>query len=156
MEFHQLRSGRSYSGEERNVQHCIWIRSRAVTWQHACEFLSKLIFWNLMADHTQIFCIDVFCMLELRISSWKERKKGGKRLSLVFLFVTIFIFAHTSCTLHSASDILSLQMPHSRLSTVGSRTYCVFGPSAWNDLPLPLWQKRLIQISSKNFFPQKL
>ena len=108
-----------------------------------------------MADHTQIFCIDVFCMLELRISSRKERKKGKKRLSLVLLFVTVFIFAHTSCTLCSASDILSLQMPHSRLSTVGSCTYYVFSPSVWNDLPLPLWQKWLIQISSKNFFPQK-
>ena len=38
----------------------------------------------------------------------------------------------------SASDTLSLQIPRTRLSTVGSSTFSVFGPSTWNDLPFPL------------------
>ena len=46
-----------------------------------------------------------------------------------------------SRTLRSASDTLSLQIPRTRLSTVGSRAFYVFGPSAWNDLPLHLRQK---------------
>ena len=46
-----------------------------------------------------------------------------------------------SRTLRSASDTLSLQIPRTRLSTVGSRAFSVFGPSTWNDLPLPLRQK---------------
>ena len=32
----------------------------------------------------------------------------------------------------------SLQIPHSRLSAVGSCAFSVFGPSTWSDLPLPL------------------
>ena len=46
-----------------------------------------------------------------------------------------------SHTLHSASHTLtwvSLQIPCTRLSTVGSCAFSVFGPSTWNDLPLPL------------------
>ena len=48
-----------------------------------------------------------------------------------------------SCTLCSASDTLCLQIPYTtyRLSTVGSCAFSVFGPSTWNDLPLPLQQK---------------
>ena len=46
-----------------------------------------------------------------------------------------------SRTLRSASDILSLQIPRTRLCTVDSRAFSVFGPSTWNDLPLPLRQK---------------
>ena len=45
--------------------------------------------------------------------------------------------------LRSASDTLSLQIPRTRLSTVGSRAFSVFGPSTGNDLPLPLRQKTL-------------
>ena len=41
----------------------------------------------------------------------------------------------------SASDTLSPQIPRTRLSTVGSCAFSVFGPFTWNDLPLPLWQK---------------
>ena len=37
--------------------------------------------------------------------------------------------------------IFSLQIPHSRLSTAGSRAFSVFGPSTWNDLPFPLRQR---------------
>ena len=47
----------------------------------------------------------------------------------------------SSRTLRSASDTLGLQIPHTRLSTVGFRAFSVFGPSAWNDLSLPLRQK---------------
>ena len=50
-------------------------------------------------------------------------------------------FYTPSRTLRSASDTLSLQIPRTRLSTVGSRAFSVFGPSTWNDLPLPLRQK---------------
>ena len=47
-----------------------------------------------------------------------------------------------SRTLRSASDTLSLQIPRTRLfSAVGSRSFSVFRPSTWNDLPLPLRQK---------------
>ena len=46
-----------------------------------------------------------------------------------------------SRTLRSASDTLSLQIPRTRLSTAGSRAFSVFGPSTWNDLPLPLRHK---------------
>ena len=35
----------------------------------------------------------------------------------------------------------SLHIPRARLSTVGFRAFSVFGPSTWNDLPLPLRQK---------------
>ena len=41
-----------------------------------------------------------------------------------------------SRSLRSASDTLSFQIPRTRLSTVGSRAFSVFGPSTWNDLPL--------------------
>ena len=41
-----------------------------------------------------------------------------------------------SRTLRSASDTLGLQIARTRHSTVGSRDFSVFGPSAWNDLPL--------------------
>ena len=46
-----------------------------------------------------------------------------------------------SCTLRSTSDTLSLQIPRTRLSTVGFHAFSVFGPSTWNDLPLSLRQK---------------
>ena len=46
-----------------------------------------------------------------------------------------------SRTLRSASDTLSPQVPRTRLSTVDSGTFSVFGPSKWNGLPLPLRQK---------------
>ena len=46
-----------------------------------------------------------------------------------------------SHTLRSASDTLSLQTARTRLSTVGSRAFSVFGPSTWNDLHLALRQK---------------
>lgn len=41
-------------------------------------------------------------------------------------------------TLRSASDTLSLQIPPTRLSTVGFRSFFVFGPFTWDDLPLPV------------------
>ena len=46
-----------------------------------------------------------------------------------------------SHTLHSASHTLNLQIPRTRLSTVGSHTFAVFSPATWNDLPFPLQQK---------------
>ena len=55
-----------------------------------------------------------------------------------------------SRTLRSASDTLSLQIPRITLSTVGSRAFSVFGPSAWNDLPLPLRQKYSLLDSFKS------
>ena len=60
-----------------------------------------------------------------------------------------------SRTLRSASDTLSLQIPRTRLSTVGSRAFSVFGPSTWNDLALPLRQKPSLdsfRCNSKHFF----
>ena len=46
-----------------------------------------------------------------------------------------------SRTLRSASDTLSFQILRTRLSTASSRAFSVFGPSTWNDIPLPLRQK---------------
>ena len=46
-----------------------------------------------------------------------------------------------SRTLRSSSGTPSLQIPRTRLATVGSRAFSVFGPSTWNDLPLPRRQK---------------
>ena len=42
--------------------------------------------------------------------------------------------------------IFSLQIPHSRLSTVGSRALS-FCPSTWNDLPFPLRQRPSLDFS---------
>ena len=60
-----------------------------------------------------------------------------------FTSVTVFTFYTPSRSLRSASDTLGLQLQilRTRLSTAGSRAFSVFGPSAWNDLPLPLRQK---------------
>ena len=61
-----------------------------------------------------------------------------------------------SLTLRSASDTLSLQIPRTRLSTVGSRAFSVLGPSTWNmTFPFlsdrnPLWTHSNVNIS----FPQ--
>ena len=44
-------------------------------------------------------------------------------------------------TLRSASETLSLQIPRTRLSTLGPGVFFVFGPSAWNDFLFPLRQK---------------
>ena len=56
-----------------------------------------------------------------------------------------------SCTLRSASDTLSLQIPRTRLSTVGSRAFSVLGPSTWNDLPC---RRALRHKPSLNYFLQ--
>ena len=55
-----------------------------------------------------------------------------------------------SRTLRSASDTLSFQIPRTRLSAVGSRAFSVFGPSTWNDLPLPLRQKNSLDSFKSN------
>ena len=62
-------------------------------------------------------------------------------------------------TLRSASDTLSLQIPRTRLSTVGFRAFSVFGQSTWNDLPLPLRQKFYpgsFKCNLKTFPPQNV
>ena len=56
-------------------------------------------------------------------------------IALSYFCDCLQLYLH-SCTLRSASDTLSLQIPRTRLSTVGSCAFSVFGPSAWNDLPL--------------------
>ena len=55
-----------------------------------------------------------------------------------------------SRTLRSASDTLSLQIPRTRLSTVGSRTVSVFGPSTWNGISLPLRRKPSLDSFNSN------
>ena len=42
-------------------------------------------------------------------------------------------------TLRSDSDTLSLQIPCTRLSTVGSRAFSVFGHSTWNKFGTEHW-----------------
>ena len=59
-----------------------------------------------------------------------------------------------SCALRSASDTISLQIPRTRLSIVGSRAFSFFGPSTWNDLPLPLRQKPSLNETSRHFISQ--
>ena len=53
-----------------------------------------------------------------------------------------------SRTLRSASDTLSLQIPRTRLSAVGSRAFSVFCPPTWNDLPLPLPLRQKLSLES--------
>ena len=65
---------------------------------------------------------------------------------LSYLFDCLHLYT-PSRTLCPTSDILSLQIPHTRLSTVGSCAFSVFGPFTWNGLPLPLGKK-----PSLNFF----
>ena len=60
---------------------------------------------------------------------------------IIIIIIIVVIIARTPTlarTLRSASDTLSLQIPQARLSTVGSRAFSVFGPSTWNDPPLPV------------------
>ena len=54
-----------------------------------------------------------------------------KAALLHLISVTVFNISHytPSHTLHSASDTLSLQIPHTKDSTVGCCTFSVFGPS---------------------------
>ena len=61
--------------------------------------------------------------------------------------------------LRSASDTLSLQIPRTKLSTVGSRAFSVSGPSTWNVLQFPFISDRNplrtpSSQSSKQFFFQ--
>ena len=44
----------------------------------------------------------------------------------------------------------SLQIPHSRLSAVGSSAFSVFGPSTSNELPLRVWQKPFLDSFRSN------
>ena len=61
---------------------------------------------------------------------------------------------HTpSCTLHSASDTLNHQIPHTRLSAVGSHIFSVIGPPS--SLTETLF--RLIQVKPQNiYFPKTI
>jgi hypothetical protein len=43
-----------------------------------------------------------------------------------------------SRNLRSSSDTLLLTIPRYKLSSVGSRSFSVFGPTVWNSLPLSL------------------
>ena len=70
--------------------------------------------------------------------------------TLLRLISVTFQFYTPSCTLRSASDTLSLQIPRTRLSTVGSRAFSVFGPCIWSDLPLPLRQKPSLDSINSN------
>ena len=65
---------------------------------------------------------------------------GGNRASSDFLLALYKLYT-PSRSLRSDSGTLSLQIPRTRLCTVGSRAFSVFGPSTWNDPPLPLRQK---------------
>ena len=75
-----------------------------------------------------------------------------------YLCYCLQLYAPSRRTLRSASDTLSLQIPRTRLSTVGSRAFSVFGLSTWNDLPLPLLQKPSLDSFKSNLktflFPQ--
>ena len=56
-----------------------------------------------------------------------------------YLCDCVQLYTPSASTVRSASNTLSLQIPHTRLSTVGA--FSVFGPSTWSKLPLPLQQK---------------
>ena len=45
---------------------------------------------------------------------------------------------------------MSPQIPHTRLSAVGSHAFSVFGPSMWNDLLLHLPQKPSLDFFKSN------
>ena len=75
------------------------------------------------------------------------------RALLRLISATVFNFAHPP-VLSALLQILSLQIPRTSLSTVGSRAFSVFGPSTWNDLPLPLRQKPSLDCNLKHSFSQ--
>ena len=91
-------------------------------------------FWATSLSLSNNILIRFCCQVLLRMC---------KPALLCLISVTVFNISHytPSCTLHSASDTLSLQIPHTKLSTVGSCAFSVFGPSTWNGLALPLHQK---------------
>ena len=70
---------------------------------------------------------------------------------LRLISVTVSNFTHPP-VLCSTSDTLSLQIPCTMLPC----TFSIFGPSTWNEFPLPLWQKpSLGSFRSKNIsFPK--
>ena len=53
-------------------------------------------------------------------------------------YLQLYTPSHSLC---SASDTLSLQIPHTRPFTVSSCTFSDFSPYTWNDLALPLQKK---------------
>ena len=63
-----------------------------------------------------------------------------------FVFVTVCQLSAPSRILRSVSDTLSLQIPGTGHSTVGSRAYAVFGPCTRNGLQLSLRSKPILNL----------
>ena len=122
-----------------NTYHAVLYYNRPDTYNHTCIFIFIFIF-----------------LLTLRKAGDHKGHLGN-----VFLGEYMFIYLcdcsqlyTPSCTLRSASDTISLQIPRSRLSIVGSRAFSFFGPSTWNDLSLPLRQKPSLNQTSRHFISQ--
>ena len=110
-----------------------------------CSVLSSSLYWLLIQQR-----------LQYKINTLSYNCITGTAPSYLCDCLQLYT---PSCTLRSASDTLSLQIPRTRLSTVGSRAFSLCGPSTWNDLPLPLRQKPSLDSLKCNlntFFSPKL
>ena len=63
--------------------------------------------------------------------------------------MTVFNFTHPSVLSALLLILSASRLPRTRLSTVGSRAFD-FGPSKWNDFPLPLPQKPYVDTFQSN------
>ena len=108
-----------------------------------CVFTSPDAHVHIVRTSLSHTCIKCVCHSVIHVYSAYVTQSSMCKQKLADMAVECDCHQHytPSRTLRSASDTLSLQIPRIRLSTVGSRAFSVFGPSAWNDLPLPLQQK---------------
>ena len=92
--------------------------------------------WYQSLQHPHFHCF-VMCMPKLIICDFQ-------------IILQVFYFTHLP-TLLLCFWYSSLRIPRTRLSTVGSHTFSVFGPSTLNDLPLPFEQKPSVDSFKSNF-----
>ena len=116
------------------------VRHSAIHVYSACVTQSYMYTVRMSLSHTCIKCV---CHSVIHVYSAYVTQSYMCKQKLADMAVECDCHQHytPSRTLRSASDTLSLQITRIRRSTVGSRAFSVFGPSAWNDLPLPLQQK---------------
>ena len=113
--------------------------------------LNILLFWRrstaaLVFRVGACFEVSLFCP-PFPLVPWTLSSKNQAAPSYLCDFLQLYT---PSRILRSASDSLSLQIPRTRLSTVGSRTCSVFSSSTWNDLPLLLQQNPSLDPSKCN------
>ena len=89
---------------------------------------------NCSYNYLNCFCFVIFSIARcLSVCSM---------ISALHALVTVFDFTHPPVTWSLLCFwYRGLQLPRTRLSTVGSRAFSVFVSCTWNALPLPLRQK---------------